>query len=413
MRDHTIGNLAECSEFRQTLQARPPAVVHGAALLLAALLAAAVCWAALAQADLVVQARGRLRPEHPAAPAAAPAGRVAEVRYREGDTVKRGDVLMRMDTERLDNEIGRKRRAVQGYEEELARLARQEQLLAAQREQTLARAQAELRQTREEVRQARERRESDLGLHKDELELAADVEKRMQGLGKNTSLLEVLQARQTRRKAETDLAKVRLPIDESRIDVARLALALAEKEADVRREELVGTRTRTRAELDAARLELANLEVELRRAAVRAPCDGVVITPEKHAGDLVEHDQVVAEVAPPGGFVFEAVVPGEEVGHLKVGLPVRIKLDAFDFQKYGTLAGEVVHLSADSKVPEGGGRQQAVYVVKVAVASEEVGHGGVRGRLRLGMDGRAEIVTGRHSLLAVLLKQVRQSVNLN
>jgi ATP-binding cassette subfamily B protein len=359
MREHTIGSLSECSEFRQTLRSRPPAVVHGTALLLAALLAAAAGWAALAQADLVVRAPGRMRPVHPAAPVAAPAGRIAEVRYREGDVVKRGAVLLRMDTERLDNEVARKKRAIQAFEEELARLARQEQLLAAQREQTRAKARAKLTQAREEVRQARERRESDLRLYEDELRLAADEEKRQQRLGVNTSLVEVQQAKQRRREAEEKLAKVRPPIDESRIEIARRALELAEKEGAVRHEELAGTRTRTQAELDAARSELANLELEQRRAVVRAPTDGVVITPEVQAGDLVERDKVVAEVAPPGGFLFEAVVPGEEVGHLKVG------------------------------------------------------RGDLHGRVKLGMAGQAEVVTGRQSLLSILLKKARQSIRLN
>jgi HlyD family secretion protein len=408
-----IGSLSECSEFRQTLQSRPPAVVHGSALLLAALLAAAAGWSALGQADLVVRAPGRMRPVHSAAPVAAPAGRIVEVRYREGDVVKRGAVLLRMDTERVDNEVARKRRAIQASEEELARLARQEQLLAAQGEQTRAKARAELNQAREEMRQARERRESDLRLYEDELRLAADEEKRQQRLGANTSLVELLQAKQRRREAEEKLAKVRPPIDESRIEIARRALELAEKEGAVRHEELAGTRTRTQAELDAARSELASLELEQRRAVVRAPTDGVVITPEVQVGDVVEHDKVVAEVAPPGGFLFEAVVPGAEVGHLKVGLPVRIKLDAFDYQKYGTLAGEVVAISADSRTVEGGGKQHAVYLVKVSVASEEVGRGDLCGCVKLGMAGQAEVVTGRQSVLSILLKKARQSISLN
>jgi hypothetical protein len=57
-----VVDLNACTEFRQTLQARPPAVVHGAALLSLALLGAALTWAALTQADLVVRAPCVVRP---------------------------------------------------------------------------------------------------------------------------------------------------------------------------------------------------------------------------------------------------------------------------------------------------------------------------------------------------------------
>ena len=62
MRNDLIVDLADCTEFRQTLQARPPRIVHGTLLLLAALLATALGWSAATQADLVVRAPGRVRP---------------------------------------------------------------------------------------------------------------------------------------------------------------------------------------------------------------------------------------------------------------------------------------------------------------------------------------------------------------
>ena len=56
MRDAGVLDLADCTEFRQALLARPPAVVHGTAALLAILLGTALGWAALTRADLVVRA---------------------------------------------------------------------------------------------------------------------------------------------------------------------------------------------------------------------------------------------------------------------------------------------------------------------------------------------------------------------
>src|SRR5205809_656124 len=113
MRTDPMADLADCLEFRQTLQARPPAIVHGTVMLLIILLAAAVTWAALTKADLVVRAPGRVRPiSTPRKVVNAGRGesfsgstgaRVVEVRFREGDVVHQGDVLIRLGTERIDN----------------------------------------------------------------------------------------------------------------------------------------------------------------------------------------------------------------------------------------------------------------------------------------------------------------------
>ena len=128
-------------------------------------------------------------------------------------------------------------------------------------------------------------------------------------------------------------------------------------------------------------------------------------------GDVLEPGKPVVEMARQEGFLFEASVPSEEVGHLRVGMPARIKLDAYDYQRYGTVDGTVCFLSPDSG---GGGEEQktATYTVRIALASDELGRGEFRGRVKLGMAGQADIVTGQESLLSLLVKRIRQTISL-
>jgi multidrug efflux pump subunit AcrA (membrane-fusion protein) len=140
--DHSFANVTDCSEFHQTLLARPPRIVHGTVLLLVVFLSVALAWTALTQADLVVRAAGRIRPV--SAPkkvvsavrgevlSASFGGRVVEVHFREGDEVHKGDVLIRLDTERLDNEIAKRRRMIQTGEEERTKLVHLEKILLEQ-----------------------------------------------------------------------------------------------------------------------------------------------------------------------------------------------------------------------------------------------------------------------------------------
>src|SRR5262245_61554510 len=113
MRNELVADLADCTEFRQALQARPPRVVHGTALLLATLLGAALLWGTLTKADLVVREKGRVRPAtSPQRVAPLTGGRVSEVHYHLGQRVKQGEVLIKLDTEQLDDEIRKQERAL-------------------------------------------------------------------------------------------------------------------------------------------------------------------------------------------------------------------------------------------------------------------------------------------------------------
>ena len=96
-------------------------------------------------------------------------------------------------------------------------------------------------------------------------------------------------------------------------------------------------------------------------------------TGDVKVGDLLERGKPVMEIAAQQGFCFEAAVPSAEVGHLRLGMPARIKLDAYDYQQYGTVAGTVVFISPDSGVLEG--HSTATYLVRIALAGEEVGRG--------------------------------------
>jgi multidrug resistance efflux pump len=422
MRENAVLDLAECTEFRQTLQARPPRIVHGTVLLLGTLLGTALAWAALTKADLVVRAPGRVRPV--AAPkkvfnagradvlSAGSGARVIEVNCREGDTVCQGDVLIRLSTERLDNDITKQKRTVRSGEEELAELVRLQELTATQYEATRAKAEAELAQALEEVRKEKAQQATDVRLAALDLASAQDDEERLARLADKRAAAQsdLVKAVSHVREAKEKWQKAQLPVDQSRVEVLRRALTLTDKDFAVKREELAMKRGVKEGDLEAARTTLANLELEREQAVLRAPMDGVVTAGDVRVGDLLEAGKAVVEIAEQQGFRFELTVPSEDVADLRVGMPAQIKLDALDYQKYGTLRGTVSFIAPDSSVPEG--QQAASYVVRIDVEGDEVGQGGVHGRVKLGMSGQGEVVTGQESLLLLLVKKVRRTISL-
>ena len=421
MRNAMIQDLADCTDFRQTLLARPPKFAHGTALLLVILLGAALTWAALTSADLVVSAPGRVRPvaspakivwEGGATLTAEAGGRVVEVNFREGDAVRQGDVLIRLDTERLDNAIAQHRRTIATAEEELANLEKMSELTARQFEAGKAKAQAELAQVEEEIAQAKARQSADIKLAEVEMEKVLDEEKRIRELvgRRAATAAELVQATAHVREAREKLAKARLPVDTGRVLVLRRNLALLDEDGAVRSAELSLKQAAKRGEVEAARLEMANHEVGRRQACLRAPIDGVVVFGDIKIGDNLERGKTVAEIAPQKGFYFEAAVSSEEVGQLRVGMPARIKLDAYDYQRYGTLSGKVVFISPDSGLPDG--QRTPHYLVRIELDADAVGRDGMRGLVKLGMAGQVEIVTETRSLLSILSKKIRQTISL-
>ena len=163
-------DLAECTEFRQALQARPPRVVHGTALVAAALVVAALVWAGSTEADVVVIAPGVVRPVTATQAAKARfGGRVVRVSFREGQEVAKGDVLVQLDTDRLDNDIQKREQTLRALEDELTRATDLLESLARQLEADTAAIEAKLTVARTDTRAKGERRELDIRQARDEL----------------------------------------------------------------------------------------------------------------------------------------------------------------------------------------------------------------------------------------------------
>jgi multidrug resistance efflux pump len=422
MRNYGVIDLAECTIFRQTLLARPPKFAHGTVVLLVLLLGAAVGWSALTRADLVVRAPGRVRPlvtpkkVFSAARAevlsASTGGRVIEVDFREGDQVKQGDVLIRLEAGHLDNEITKQRRTIRSAEEELANLRNLETLTVRQLEASRARAAAELGQVREEVDKATSFRVADIRQAEVELETARNEESVLRRLVAAGAIApaDLDKAVARLRDAGEKLAKARLPVSIVRVQVARRAQEQVEQDGEVKGKELALKCQVKQGELAAARIELANSELERGQAEIRAPIAGVVTRGDIKVGDVLEPGKAAVEIAEQTGFLFEALVPSEEVGDLRVGMTVRVKLDAYDYQRYGTMQGTVCYIAPDSGMTEG--QPKASYLVRIALDGDEIGRGEFHGRVKLGISGQADIVTDRECLLTIFLKKIRRTISL-
>jgi membrane fusion protein len=137
-----------------------------------------------------------------------------------------------------------------------------------------------------------------------------------------------------------------------------------------------------------------------------APCAGTILRLHvKSSGAVLREGEAVAElVCGDETLQAELRVPGAGVGKLKTGHGVKLKYDAFPYQRYGVRYGQVVWLSpATVETKEG-----AEFKAHVEIADTEIYVQGQSHRLRAGMSGKAEIVIGNRSLIEFVFEPLRQ-----
>ncbi len=420
MHSHHIITLRDCTQYREILETQPPPVAHLGVLLCVVTVVAGLVWAALAPVDLVVRAPGRVRPldiptqvfstmsEHVE-------GRVAEVLVEEGNAVRQGDILLRLDTRRLDHEIATVRRRLEGAQAELDKLGQLTGLQQRQYEIAQTKATAELDQATAELSLARQAQELAIRQARIKLATALDQQARWEKLLASRAMSEqqVVEAKARRQAAEEDLNLARVPLDETRLTVLRQAVALVDRDYAVRAAELETRLIAKRQEMDTATKELADLERQLALTVLRSPIDGVVTRGQFHVGDVVPLGSPVFEIAPQAGFCFESTIASQDMGLVRDGMPGRVKLDAYDYQLYGSLSGTVCFISPDTgnHGRSDAAAQETTYRVRVSLPSKHVGQGEFRGAVKLGMAGQVEIITDRRTVLSLLIHRIRSSIS--
>lgn len=174
--------------------------------------------------------------------------------------------------------------------------------------------------------------------------------------------------------------------------------------------------SRWQASLAAARAELRELESrreQLREEralySVTAPVDGTVeeLAPVA-AGAFVQAGQKLAVISPASEIVAEVYVPPRDIGLLGPGTPVRLLVDAFNYNDWGVVTGRVEEISDDFLVVN----QKPVFRVRVALDQSELRlRNGFRGRLRKGMTLQARFMVAERTLFQLLRDDVNDWLN--
>jgi hemolysin D len=401
-----------------------------------ALLATLLLWAAFGRLDIVAVAEGRLVPDtYVKIVQPADAGVVKEILVREGEPVKAGQVLLRMDKTLSESDLKaltadyqNKRIALRRIDAQLAgsaftrRGAEPPELFAqvaaqyaANRqayENALAQERALLDKASHDLASAEEvRRKLEQVLpHYREQEAAFEKLAREGFAGK----LMFTDKQRERIEKERDLKAQEAAIASARATIAQEEKKIAQITADYRRQ-LQTERVEIAAQAAKAAQELAKQAHRNEYLELRAPQDGVVKDLATHTiGTVTSPGTILMTLVPKDEILrAEVWVKNDDVGFVREGQPAKIKLAAFTFQKYGMLDGAVAHVSADAAEPQAGGAaaqakgaEPNAYRALVNLRTQVLEADGERHRLAPGMQVSAEIHLGSRTVLEYLLSPV-------
>lgn len=164
-----------------------------------------------------------------------------------------------------------------------------------------------------------------------------------------------------------------------------------------------------RAEQAIASASKLALEDRLDRTSVRAPLAGVIKQVKVNTiGGVVQPGMDLIEIVPvEDSLLIEARVKPADIAFLRPGLPAMVKLSAYDFSIYGGLEGQVEHVSADAIADDRPGvRPESYYLVRIRTTGSGRGAGGEPLKVLPGMQATVDVRTGQKTVLQYLLKPI-------
>ncbi|TAL01087.1 MAG: HlyD family type I secretion periplasmic adaptor subunit [Rhodospirillaceae bacterium] len=393
------------------------------------LLGTFLIWACFAPLDEVAVATGSVVPQ----------GRVKTVQHleggiidklfvTEGDIVHEGEPLVQIDLGASASNADELRVRLDGYlitkmrlEAEAAGVplvyppdisTRQPNLVAGEMQTYTARQkelgsgieviQRQVVQKEHEVADARVRlssAESNLALAEERLRMSADLMK------------DKLQAPMDHLEIQREAETIRGDMNSLRETLPGAQAALAETQEKVEEIKLKFSRE-AREQLDEVNINMARAQELLvsasgqeTRTTIRSPITGVVKNLRSTTiGGVVRPGEAIMDIVPSeDALVIEAKLNPMDRGFVRVGQKALVKIDTYDYARYGGIKGEVISVAPDSTVPESG---QPYFKVVIRTSKPYLGKEEEHLLIAPGMGATVDIHTGKKSVMRYLIKPV-------
>jgi len=402
----------------------------------------AVVWACIGHVNVVAEAKGKIVPSsHVKTIQPLEIGIVRRIHVDEGDEVDKGQLLIELDPTTAGADRSALRDQLVSLRAERSRLKTLLMALDSDQPMTmesLARARPEQDwyawpdgATRQQAILQRQRLWSQVDRYRSQIdaleedrkqklaELAATnkriakLEATIPLVTERTSSLEQLVSKNMAPRMdwlsaeETRIEQVReRQIQMSNRQNVKAAIAAIEERRQAFRAEFEQKRldklNETENRIQSVRQELVKAEERLSQQQLRAPVAGTVDQMEVNTvGGVVKPAQKMMTIVPEDDpLAVESWIQNKDIGFVSVGQPAEIKVNTFQFTKYGTIAGEIVNISHDAVEDE---KRGLVYKTRIKPEKTTMQVNGKEIKLSSGMAISAEVNIGERRLIEYIL----------
>lgn len=422
------------------IQETPPSPVGRIILwVIMALLVVAIVWAACSNIDIVAVTRGKVVVSELSRPvSSAVLAEIESVLVHDGMHVEKGQVLIRLNSHALDARMGEVTLRQKINRFHIARLTLlrehlqehnaattlpktlfQEDMLLAQ--QLSARLAVEIENDRQEKAVLRDRM-AVLKAQKKSYQTQKSQSERLLPIYREqyNALVTLHQKQLTSRDSMLEMQK---QFTQARYDLESATAKLVEMDVSYQQAE-TEYRASVVAKVQQAEQDLSDkqhenrvlekqqqdLEAQIAQYTLRAPVAGVVdALMFRDAGAAVDAPQELLRIVPDNETLrAEVAVSNSDVGFLHCGQSVTVKIDTFDFTRYGWVSGRLNRISADATEDKDLG---LIYKAIIDLDKNSLPVDGKTIMLEPGMQVTAEITTGKRTLLSYLLSPVTEALD--
>ncbi|MFG0644276.1 HlyD family type I secretion periplasmic adaptor subunit [Leclercia adecarboxylata] len=418
------------NEVNKALLDDAPRVVRVTLRAIFAFFIAMILWASLASIDEVTRGEGRAIPSSRLQKVQnLEGGIVAEVFVHEGEVVKAGAPLLRLDDTQFRSNAG------ETQADRLALQARIQRLTAQLNDASTLTLAPEIVQQAPDIANG-------------EMELFASVNKRIQSelAGLNEQLVQKKQelldfqgkASQYRRSlglqqqevsmseplvakgaiSKVEVLRLRRGVVETQGQLDSVTLAIPRAEAAIKEIESKVSETRGRyrsealGQLNEARTDLSKIEASgkaitdrVNRTLVTSPVRGVVQQLLVNTiGGVIQPGNDLVEIVPlDDKLLVEAKIRPQDIAFLRPGQEATVKFTAYDYTIYGGLKGTLEQISPDTVTDKDG---KSFYIIRLRTDKNHLGTDEKPLLIIPGMVASVDIITGKKTVMAYLLKPI-------
>ena len=391
-----------------------------------ALFLVAFVWAFIGEIDEVVVAKGKVIPVgHTKVLQAEDKGIVKNILVKNGQHVKKGETLLELDPTYSESDLQALKKNIAFYELNMERINaelsgqpfvikssiqaddkdrnQQLNLYNSRKQEKQAKLDyynAQINQKRDAVQVAY----AALSKNEQQFVLAKNKEDSTQKLWEENAIgyFQVLDYRGQRIEYEQNIKMIRAQLSAAETDVKASLQEKAQFQAEWSRqlqEELLNCRKEYQELKQAER----KADLKNRLIAIKAPVDGIVHQLEIHTqGAVVQAAETLLSVVPEGTpMEIEAWMENKDIGFVHPEQDVEVKVEAFNFQKFGVLHGKVREISADSIEDKQRGQ---IYRVMVSLDTEKLYMDKKELPIYPGMNVSAEIKTRKKRIIDFFLE---------